>query len=87
MVHKRRSRINDGLKVAYTNVNGLRSSAIEIEDYLREQQPDMGITEIKLTGNSALWNIGEDRYNIWMRNREHKPGGGVMLLLKKELSG
>ena len=70
--------------MAYTNVNGLRLSAIETEDYLREQQPDiMRITETKLTGNSALWNIGESRYNIWMRNREHKPGGGVMLLLKK----
>ena len=41
MVHKRRPRINDGLKVAYTNVNGLRSSTIEIGDYLREQQPDI----------------------------------------------
>ena len=31
----------DKLKVAYTNVDGLISSMLEIKDYLRNQKPDV----------------------------------------------
>ncbi len=38
------------LKVAYMNINGLISGVLELEDYLKEEKPDiMGIVETKLT--------------------------------------
>ena len=75
----------DILKVAYTNVNGLASSVLEINDYLSTEKPDiMAITETKLSGNIDAFNLGDGKYNIWTRNRENKKGGGVMLLLRKE---
>ena len=75
------------LKTAYTNVNGLISAQVELNDYLREYAPDvMGITETKLNDNIEMNNLGEGRYNVWLRNRKEKQGGGVMILVRKELT-
>ena len=39
------------LKVAYTNIDGIISTALELKDFLRKEQPDiMGIVETKITG-------------------------------------
>ena len=75
------------LKVAYTNIDGIISTALELKDFLRKEQPDiMGIVETKLTGGIDALGIGDGNYNIWIKNRENKKGGGVMLMVKKELT-
>ncbi|MPC97700.1 hypothetical protein E2C01_093026 [Portunus trituberculatus] len=72
--------------MAYTNVNGLQSALVEINDYLRVERSDvMGITETKLTEVIEENKIREGEYNIWVRNRAEKQGGSVMLLVKKDL--
>ena len=45
----------------------------------------MGITETKLCDEIKSIDFGENRYDVWMRNRNTKKGGGVLLLTKKEL--
>ncbi|MPC49430.1 hypothetical protein E2C01_043228 [Portunus trituberculatus] len=80
--HCRRERV---LKVAYTNINGILTAKIELNDYLRENKPNiMGSTKTKLCERLEALDIGENSYNIW-KNREAIKGGGVMLLGKKEL--
>ena len=69
------------LKIAYTNVNGLLPSLIELNDYLRVSKPDvMAITETKLCDEIDSIDIGGNRYNVWTRNRNTRKGGGVLLL-------
>ncbi|MPD02136.1 hypothetical protein E2C01_097695 [Portunus trituberculatus] len=78
-------RRGEKLKIAYTNVNGLQSALVEINDYLRVERPDvMGITETKLTEVFEENKIGEGEYNTWVRNRAEKQGGGMILLVKKD---
>ena len=79
-----KNRRREKLTMAYTNVNGLLSALVEINDFLRIEKPDvMGITETKLTEVIEENMIGEGEYNIWVKNRTEKQGGGVMLLVKK----
>ena len=86
MVQERGGARGRGLKVAYTNINGLLSAGLEIQDYLKEEKPDIiGLVETKLTGDVNSFNIGDEDYNVWFRNRTSKQGGGVMLLVKKDL--
>ncbi len=46
----------------------------------------MGIVETKLVSDVDILNIGDGNYNLWMRNRKCTQGGGVMLLVRKELT-
>ena len=83
MVRYKKSRRRE-LRIAYTNVNGLLSGLLELNDFLRESQPDiMGITETKLCDEMESVDLGENKYNVWMRNRNTKKG--VLILVKKEL--
>ncbi len=45
----------------------------------------MGIIETKLASEGDILNIGEGKYNLWKRNRKNKWGGGVILLVRKDL--
>ncbi len=64
------------------------SAVLELEDYLKEEKPDiMGIIETKLASEGDILNIGEGKHNLWMRSRKNKWGGGVMLLVRKDLLG
>ncbi len=75
------------MKISYANVNELLSAQMELNDYLREYAPDvMGITEKKLSDNTEVNILGEGKYNVWLRNRSEKQGGGVMILMRKYLS-
>ena len=77
---------NSKLKVAYTNINGLVSGIIELNDYLRESKPDiMGEVETKLRGELPPDSVGRGQYNSWLKNRDGKQGEGVMILIKKNL--
>ena len=68
----------------YTNVNGLITGLLELNDYLRDNTPDIvGITETKLEHLIEAVNIGDGKYNVYRRDRKGKKGGGVALLVKK----
>ena len=72
------------LKVMYTNVNGLITGLVELNDYLRDNTPDIvGITETKLDHVIEAINIGDGKYDVYRRDRKGKKGGGVVLLVKK----
>lgn len=72
--------------IAYTNVNGLLSAQVELNDNLREYALDvMRIIETKLSDNIEVNDSGERKYNVWLRNRNEKQGGGVMVLVRKDL--
>ena len=45
----------------------------------------MGIVETKLKGYLPPGTVGDGRYNVWMRNRDSKQDGGIMILTKKNL--
>ena len=70
----------------YTNINGITPGLLELNDYLRENKPDIvGITETKLDQVIDSINIGDKNYNVCRRDREGKRGGGVMILVKEGL--
>jgi len=78
---------DSGWKVTYTNINGIVSALTELNDYLRERKPDiLGLVETKLSDSVEIQGIGEGQYNMWKRNRKGKKGGGVMLLIRKEVT-
>lgn len=59
----------------------------EPEEYLKEEKPDIkGLTETKLGGEIEVFSIGEGKYNMWRRNRTTKQRGGVMLLIKMDIT-
>ncbi len=73
--------------VAYTNINGLISTLRELNNYIKIKQPDiMGITEVKLNETTENTRIGNSNYNVWIKHRNNKKGGGVMLLTKKSIT-
>lgn len=93
MVHNPEKYSKKGLKkltyernVMYSNINGVISGILELNDYLRDKNPDIvGLTETKLREGEDLMKVGEGKYNVWKRNRVGKMGGGVMLLVKKDI--
>lgn len=69
----------------YTNIDGLVSSLRELRDYLHEKKPEVAcITETKLTREINV-EFEEEGYNIWRRDRKNKGGGGVMILVRKNI--
>ncbi len=46
----------------------------------------MGITEVKLNETTENIRIGNSNYNVWIKHRNNKKGGGVMLLTKKSIT-
>ena len=68
---------NRNLKVANTNINGLISGISELNDFLEEVKPE--IVETKLSGQLPPNNVGNGQYNMWLKNRDGKQGGGVMV--------
>jgi len=68
----------------YTNIDGVLSSRLELEDYLKEEKPEIVcLTETKLNDETNI-NFAKN-YNIWRRDRRGKGGGGTMVMIKKEL--
>ncbi len=71
-------------KICYTNVNGLMSSKLEVDETLHRVKPDMMVLcETKWKDEWGLPDIGNGKYDIWLKNRSGKGGGGVMILTKK----
>ena len=74
------------LSVAYTNIDGLLSSVLEVRDYLKEKRPDVMCivdTKIKNEINASFINEG---YESWRRDRKEKGGGGVLILVRDNIS-
>lgn len=86
MVHKAKGRRERKLKLMYSNVNGVTTVSSELNEYLRRKDPDIvGLTETKLDKSFECLSIGDGKYNMWIKSRKNKQGGGVMILTKKDL--
>ena len=73
-------------KLLYMNVNGLMSSRLEVEELLEREKPDMLVlTETKWKDEWGDPEMGKGKYDCWMKNRRNKAGGGVMILIKKNI--
>lgn len=73
------------LRVMYTNVDGLITSKLELQDFIKEKEPMIVcLTETKL--NEAIKLEINKNYDIWRKDRMGKGGGGVMIMTKKELT-
>lgn len=76
------------MKIAYTNIDGYITSKLELEDYLRKENPDMMcIVETKLSEEIKIQEleINEGRYKVWRRDRAGRRGGGVMVMIKSHI--
>ena len=70
----------------YTNVNGLMSTRLEVEELLSREKPDMLVLcETKWKDEWGIPDLGNGRYEFWIKNRQEKAGGGVMVLTNKEV--
>ena len=70
----------------YTNVNGLLSKRLEVEELLEREKPDMLVlSETKWKNEWSVPDIGKGNYDFWIRNRSDKGGGGVMILTSKRI--
>ena len=73
-------------KIWYTNVNGLMSKRLELEQLLEREKPDMMIiSETNWKEEWGIPDISKDKYDFWIRNRKDKGGGGVMILTGKNI--
>ena len=76
---------NGALKVMYTNIDGLLSGVLELKDYLEVNRPEVVcLAETKLKQEVQL-NFKNEGYNIWRRDRKDKGGGGVLIMVKKDI--
>ena len=67
-------------------MDGLISSLIEFKDYLQTNKPDVVcITETKLKDEIKVQFVKEG-YDTWRRDRKGKGGGGVMILVKQNIT-
>ena len=58
----------------------------EVEELLKKEKPEVVIiSETKWKDEWGIPDIGLDTYNIWMKNRCGKGGGGVMIWTRKTL--
>ena len=74
------------LKVAYTNVDGLLSSILEIKDYVSSEKPDVFcMTETKLKEEINV-NFQLQGFKLWRRDRKGKGGGGVLIMVKEAIA-
>ena len=71
------------LKVAYTNVDGLLSSMLEIKDYLSSQKPDVFCMVERKLKEEIYISFQQEGFKFWRRDRKGKGGGGVLIMLKK----
>ena len=75
----------DKIKVTYTNIDCLVSGLVEMRDYLRERKPEVVcLTETKLKEEIKI-GFEKEGYNMWRRDRKRKGGGGVMILVNKDI--
>ena len=76
----------EGLKIMYTNVDGLLSKRLELYDRIRTSKPDViAITETKLSKHMDDEVLGIKDYQVVRKDRKEKGGGGVMLLISTNL--
>ena len=74
------------LMISYTNIDGLLSKMLELNDYLREKKPDiMCIVETKLEKDTDVMLHEKLDYNIWRSDRREGKGGGVIVLTKQTI--
>ena len=74
-------------KIKYTNVNGLWSKRLEMEELLEREKPDMMIlSETKWKSEWGNPDIGKGKYDFGIKNGKGKGGGGgVMILTGKDI--
>ena len=83
----KKEEVNKGISVSYTNVDGLLSKRLECVDYLRSVKLDiMCIVETKLRPNMEMNWFEEGQYRLWRSERVKRGGGGVLVMVRKELS-
>ncbi len=57
-------------KVCYTNVNGLMSTKMELNELLNRTTPDVAVfCETKWKNEFGTLDIGDDKYDLWLENR------------------
>ena len=66
----------------YTNVDGLMSKRLEVEEVLKNEKPDiMVLCETKWRNEWGDPELGMGKYNCINRNRKGKEGGGVIVMI------
>ena len=76
-----------GLKFVSLNINGIRSKKLELMVFLDYHKPDIvAIQETKIDGSISTSELFPDScpYNAYRKDRNFH-GGGVMLLIHKEI--
>ena len=74
------------LEMMYSNVDGLVSKLSEFRDLINEEKPQViCLTETKLNSTILSDTLNFHNYEIWRKDRVSKPGGGVMILTRKDL--
>ena len=74
------------LNLIFSNVDGICSKRLEITDMLREKKPMVFcMVETKVKKEINLDLFGWEGYNIWRKDRKHKFGGGVCILVHNSL--
>ena len=70
----------------YSNVDGLVSKRLEIEDIIRNEEPMIiCFCETKLNSEISLEAMCWRNYDVWRRDRRGKRGGGVVILTHNRL--
>ena len=72
------------LRIAYANLNGARSKLTSIKEIIEDQKPD--IFALVETHLKPKQDISIKGYIFKALSRENKGGGGIAILIKKEIS-
>ncbi len=59
------------------------STKMELNELLSRTAPDVVLCETKWKNEWGTPETGDDKYDLWMKNRSGKGGGGVIILTKK----
>lgn len=72
--------------VLYSNIDGIVSKKLELEDYIGKEEPMVVcLCETKLNKEISSEVFRWKNYNVWRRDRKNKGGGGVMILTHEKL--
>lgn len=78
-----KNRLPEKLKIAFWNANSVRNKKSLLLDFIKRENIDIMLVNETFLRKSEKFNV--PNFNIYRRDRENKPGGGVAIIIPRSI--